>query len=87
MRLMRILAAVFLQTHSDLTINSIPLLAAVQSECDSMATYIHKVVLADCEDARLIVIAIMPIVLRISLDCVYLDASDKSSVLYIASHE
>ena len=80
MRLMRVLAAVFLNSHSDITINSIPLLAAVQSEYDTMQEYIYKVVLADCEDARLIVIAIMPIVLRISLDCVYLDASDKINV-------
>lgn len=77
------MAAEFLKMHSDLTINEIPLIAAVQSEFKSMKQYIKKVVLKDSEDARLIVIAIMPIALRISLDCVYLDMHDEENVFYL----
>ena len=81
-RFLRRTVANFLLLNSDLHVNGLSLRDSVQSEYfPSFQKWIEEVVLKDKEDARSGILAVIPLVLRISLVYVFLDSSDKTKVI------
>ncbi len=76
---LRHMVARFLERNSKIVVNGLSLEAAVRNEFLAMDEFVRNVVLPPRTDARLIVIAVTPLVLRISLDCVVVDLQDRDT--------
>jgi hypothetical protein len=70
----------FLKLNSDFEINGLSLENSVSSEFSTLEDYTQSVVTKPNEEARLVVINVLPLVLRIALNCVLLDPKDSRKV-------
>ena len=80
-RIMRIMASNFIYYEDDLEMNGLPLSKAITFEFGTVDEYRENVVLKQGECAKMFVIYIMPLLLRIGIDILYLDSEDDTHVL------
>ena len=69
----------FIRRNPDFSINSLPIKAAFEStgSVSSLEHYCSNVVMRMGEDARDFIINIVPIVLRISIEVIYVDEKNR----------
>ena len=67
----------FLKLNENFVINDIPLKTVILEDANSMEEYRNKIVLQDGEDARNLILVVLPLVLRIGINIVELDLKDK----------
>lgn len=79
-RFLRRMVANFMGSNGNLLINGLPLEEVVRGEHESTDSFIKEIVLKDKEEALSGIHVVIPLVLRISLIYVVLDASDSTIV-------
>ena len=82
-KLARWLVANFLLYNSDFSINEIPITDAIMAEEMNVEEYMNNIVLCMGEDAKNLILYIMPIVLRINIKLVLMDLGKEVAHNYI----
>ena len=71
-----------IQIHPGLTINEIPLSAAIVPEYANFTEYREYELLQDRKDAKGLVLALSPLILRINIDIVFVSMRSDATVRY-----